>query len=293
MTNPDTVAEATDAVDDPAEEAIIPSAPPNDSAGGSAAALQPSAPIGFIYALGQIEPRFPTLSIEKEFAQVIGGADAAGQTDRQALKSAISEPQNRYLARALCWVFSIEGLETYILLPRDPADLALLIESYRDEPRRDDLDLVIGMRSHIAPPEMCNGLTLPIVVFDQLYAFERDALINSIPVPDSVSEKDATKFRSAAGGLFDELSQLADNAGSLDEHRALNYLTVRYPRIYTATTEQFDRNFSFTGVEVLRSDLSGVRVIVEVVFAYTLIARPTSPRSCRSASTSLRNTRSS
>lgn len=224
---------------------------------------------GFVYALGQIEPRFPSLSIEKEFAQAIGSPDNTGLTDRQALKRAISERQNRYLARSLCWVFVIEGLETYILIPRDPADFELLVDAYRDEPRRDDLDAVIGVRSHIAPPDMCNGLTLPVVVFDQLYSFDRDTLIESIPKPDSVTDKDLRKFRSAAGGLFDQLIQLADNAGALDEHRALNYLTVRYPRIYANTIEQFDRNFSFTGVEVLNSDLSGVRSIVDVVFSYT------------------------
>ena len=223
----------------------------------------------FVYALGQIEPRFPSLSTEKEFAQAVGSSENAGLTDRQAFASAIRERQNRYLARSLCWVFVIEGLETYILVPRDPGDLELLIDAYREEPRRDDLDVVIGVRTHLAPPEMCNGLTLPIVVFDQLYSFDRDALIESIPKPDSVSGKELDKFRSAAGQLFDELIQMADNAGDLDEHRALNYLTVRYPRIYATTTEQFARNFSYTGVEVLPSRLSGARSIVDVVFSYT------------------------
>jgi hypothetical protein len=223
----------------------------------------------FVYALGQIEPRFPSLSIEKEFAQAIGSSENAGLTDRQTMKGALSERQNRYLARSMCWVFVIEGLETYILVPRDPADVELLIDAYRDEPRRDDLDVVIGVRSHIAPPEMCNGLALPVVVFDQLYSFDRDSLIGAIPKPDSVSDDDLDKFRSAAGGLFDQLLQVADNAGAMDEHRALNYLTVRYPRIYGVTTEQFERNFSFTGVEALPSHLSGVRSIVDVVFSYT------------------------
>jgi hypothetical protein len=223
----------------------------------------------FVYALGQIEPRFPSLSVEREFAQAIGSSDNAGLTDRQALKRAMKERENRYLARSLCWVFVIEGLETYILIPRDPADYEVLVDAYREDPRRDDLDVVIGVRGQIAPPDMCNGLTLPVVGFDQLYSFERDALIESIPKPDSVAEKDVKKFRSAAGGLFDQLIQLADNAGASDEHRALNYLTVRYPRIYGVTTEQFDRNFSFAGVEVVRSDLSGVRSIVDVIFSYT------------------------
>jgi len=234
-----------------------------------AAATAATLPASFVYALGQIEPRFPSLSIEKEFSQAIGAADNAGLTDRQVLKRAITERQNRYLARSLCWVFSVEGLETYIIVPRDPGDFELLVDAYRDEPRRDDLDVVIGVRGNIAPPELCNGLALPVVVFDQLYSFDRDSLVESIPLPDAVAEKDAKKFRATAGGLFDQVIQLADNAGALDEHRALNYLAVRYPRIYSITAEQFERNFSFTGVEVLPSDLSGARAIVEVVFSYT------------------------
>jgi hypothetical protein len=165
-------------------------------------------------------------------------------------------------------VFVIEGLETYILVPRDPADLELLVDAYREEPRGDDLDCVIGVRSHIAPPEMCNGLALPVVAFDQLYSFDRDALIESIPKPDSVPDNDLDKFRSAAGELFDQLLHMADNAGAIDEHRALNYLTVRYPRIYAVTSEQLQRNFSYTGVEVIPSRLSGARVILDVVFSY-------------------------
>jgi len=198
----------------------------------------------------------------------MGGRDNSGLTDRETMKTAMSDRQNRYLARNLCWVFVIEGLETYILLPRDPADLDLLLDSYRNEPRRDDLDVVIGVRTHIAPPEMCNGLAVPVVVFDQLYSFDRDSLIEAIPKPDSVAEKNLAKFRTTAGQLFDQLIQMADNAGAINEHRALNYLTVRYPRIYAATAEQFERNFSFVAVEVVTSRLSGARSIVDVIFSY-------------------------
>jgi len=270
MADGDASGQAIETVD----EALVTSAetgsPPSPM---GVAAASPVAPVpapapAFVYALGQVEPRFPSLAIEKEFAQAIGSRDSAGLTDRQTMRAAISDRQNRYLARSLCWVFIIEGLETYILVPRDPADLELLVDGYREEPRRDDLDCVIGVRSHIAPPEMCNGLALPVVAFDQLYSFDRDALIESIPKPDSVPDKDLGNFRTAAGELFDQLLQIADNAGAIDEHRALNYLTVRYPRIYAVTSEQLQRNFSFTGVEVSRSNLSGVRVILDVVFTY-------------------------
>jgi hypothetical protein len=62
---------------------------------------------------------------------------------------------------------------------------------------------------------------------------------------------------------------MADNAGATDEHRALNYLVVRYPAIYATAAEAFGRNASLTAVEVHPSPLSGTRKIVDVVFSFT------------------------
>jgi len=104
----------------------------------------------WIYALGQIEPRFPSISVEKELAQATGREQTAGLTNREALHQVLSHGQNRYLARQLCWLMSIEGLETYILRPRDPSDLGLLLDTVRPRPRPTDLDLVIGVRGPIA-----------------------------------------------------------------------------------------------------------------------------------------------
>jgi len=83
----------------------------------------------YVYAIGRIEPRFPTLSAEKEFAQATGRAETAGLSDRRALHAVLSQRENRYLARQFCWVLTIESLDTYILQPRDPADLDLLVPS--------------------------------------------------------------------------------------------------------------------------------------------------------------------
>ena len=43
-------------------------------------------PASYVYALGRIEPHFPRLSVEKEFAQATGRAETANLTDRQALR---------------------------------------------------------------------------------------------------------------------------------------------------------------------------------------------------------------
>src|ERR1700751_2726531 len=220
----------------------------------------------YVYALGRIEVRFPSPAVEKEFAQVVGRADTAGLTDRETLHSVLSKRENRYLARQLCWVFTIEGLETYLLVPRDPVDFEALVEAIRPAPRPTDIDAVIGVKGPIAPPEMCNGLMVPIVGFDQLYCFDIDALIKSIPQPEEGEEK---KFTATAEELFMRVLHMTDNEGAIDQHRALNYLAVRYPAIYAKTAEQFAGAASLSAVEVRPSPLSGVRKIVDVIFSYT------------------------
>jgi hypothetical protein len=231
-------------------------------AGDGGATASPS----WIYAIGRIEPRFPSISVEKEFAQAIGRAETTGLTDRQTLHAVLSKPENRYLLRQLCFVMTIEGLETYILTPRDPADSNLLAEAIRPNPTPTDMDVAIGIKGPIAPPTMCNGLMVPIVIFDQIYSFDREALIKAIPKPENATAK---QFAPAAEELFDRLMQMTDNAGTTDEHRALNYLAVRYQAIYTRAAKYFAQNYSLTGVDVQRSALSGVRNVLDVIFSYT------------------------
>ncbi len=248
----------------PASSSLVPQACP--TCGVAPATNGGSAAPSYVYAIGRIEPRFPRPSVEKEFAQATGRAGTAGLTDRQALHAVLSKPENRYLVRQLCWVMTIEGLETYILAPRDPADFSLLVEALRPTPQPWDLDCVIGFRGPIAGPEVCNGLMVPIVAFDQIYSFDREALIKAIPKPEKTTAKD---FAPAAEELFDRIMQLADNAGATDEHRALNYLAVRYQAIYANAADAFARNASLTSVDVVPSPLSGTRRVVEVIFSYT------------------------
>jgi PatG C-terminal len=220
----------------------------------------------FVYALGQIEPRFASAGIEKEFAQAAGRTDTASLTDREALHAVLSQREHRYLVRGLCWVLTIEGLETYVLTPRDPADFDLLIEALRPRPHPADLDAVIGVRGPLAPPEACGGAMLPMVMFDQIYSFDRDALVKAIPRPKEIAAKE---FTSAANEVLARVMQMADNAGATDDHRALNYLVLRYPAIYATAAECYGREFSLTGVDARPSRLAGPRNVVDVVFSFT------------------------
>jgi hypothetical protein len=238
----------------------------NDQSCSTCSPLNNADTIQYVYTVGRIHPRFPSISIEKEFMQATSRNDKKGLTDNQAMYVVLSEPQNRYLARKLCWVLSIEGLETYLLYPNDPADFSMLIESLRPMPRLTDINVVIGVLGPVVPPQFCNGLQLPVVGFDQIYSFDVDTLIKSIPKPDKVSDK---VFAPVAEELFMRILQMIDNAGATDDYRALNYVAVRYNAIYTTAADCYSRNSSLTGVEVQPSALSGIRKIVNIIFTFT------------------------
>ncbi|HRI38639.1 MAG TPA: hypothetical protein PLO50_08800, partial [Nitrospira sp.] len=189
-----------------------------------------------------------------------------GKTDQQTFHTVLSKREHRYLVRQLCWVLTVQALDTYLLVPRDLVDLDLLVEAIRPASSPNDIDVVIGLRGPIASPEMCNGLMVPIVAFDQIYSFDRETLIKAIPKPEKIT---AAQFAPAAEELFNRVIQLTDNAGATDEHRALNYLAMRYHAIYAKAAEEFGGNCSLTGVEVHPSPMSGTRKIVDVIFCYT------------------------
>ena len=251
-----------------ATASIVPQSGGGNCSCGGVAGSSPNgtSTVAYVYAIGRVEARFPNLAAEKEFAQATGRTDTAGKTDQQTLHAVLSKRENRYLLRQLCWVLTIQGLETYLLAARDPADIDLLVEAIRPAPSPNDIDVVIGLRGPIAPPEMCNGLMVPIVAFDQIYSFDRDALIKAIPKPEKTT---AAQFGPAAEELFTRIMQVTDNAGATDEHRALNYLAMRYPAIYAKAAEEFGQACSLTGVEVRPSPLSSTRNIVDVIFSYT------------------------
>ena len=196
----------------------------------------------YVYAIGKISFRFPNMSLEKELRQASGrkAEDLKGNAMPEVLSKTLTDPNNRYIARQLCWIFEIENLPTYIIVPSHSDDIDRFIQGLRVAPEPNDIDVIIGRRGPIAGPERCNGLILPTVAVDQLYSFDRDTLIESIHKSKETNNK---QFFKTADAVVEHVRQLADNVGSTDEHRAINYLTVRYDQIYTKTQLMQDRNF--------------------------------------------------
>lgn len=232
---------------------------------GPSARTAPAPPPSFVYTIGQVDFRFPDPGVEKELVQSMGRTDTAWMTDREALCEVLNQPENRYLTRQLCYVLSIQGVDTYVLVPRDPADFALLAEAIRPSHQADAIDVVIGVRGGLAPAGHCGGLQLPVVTIDQLYSATVSYLVQAIDRPESM---DAEQFDKAATDLLSTVLSVSGNVGASDEHRALDYLMVRYPAIYRKTFERSMDDCSLTSIDVRRSSLGGARRIMDVVFTY-------------------------
>lgn len=191
-------------------------APPRWTVDAQSTPLEAAAPPTSLTQYGGIEygglPVYaiPSLGVEKEFAQAAGRADSAGLTDRETAQAVLSDPANRYLARQLCWVLTIEGIDTYLLIPRDATDLELLIDAIRPAPSPLDIDVVIGTLGPLAGPDLCNGLSAPMVALDQIYSFDTEGFLAAIPRPQGVAAKE---FKQASEDIFRQICQIADNSG--------------------------------------------------------------------------------
>jgi PatG Domain len=222
----------------------------------------------FVYVIGRIQPHFPNLSVKKECYQSTGLKETVNQTDYELIRAALSQKQNRYLLRKICWVLLVEGIETYIVRPSDPIGFDILAESLRTTYNGIDRDVVIGTRGPTAPPEICNGLVVPIVTFEQIHSLDIATLIKGVRKNKKGKYKKGYNYTSPEQPLY-TFMQIADNAGTADEHRCLNYLLDKYPRYYERTLEMDGKGYSLTKVEVRPSRLSGAHKILDCIFSYT------------------------
>lgn len=220
----------------------------------------------FVYAVGRLEARFTTLSVEKEFAQASGRAETADLRDAHTVQSVLLQPDNRYLARQLCFVFLIDSVEAYVIRPTDEFQLQDLVAALGRESDVTDLQVVVGTRGPVAPSNACNGLSLPFLDLQQIYLLSPSTIPANLPRKSSVADSD---FRVKAIECVDQLLQLVANSGAGDEPRAINYLVARYPELYTRAIDAAFANCVLSGVQTRISRLAGARSIVSVIFSFT------------------------
>ncbi|HVZ39308.1 MAG TPA: hypothetical protein VHI13_08535 [Candidatus Kapabacteria bacterium] len=252
---------------------------------GAAAEAAPAAP-GFIYAIGSLRTVEPTPGLSKEFGFAVSSLRnwlPNGELPYEVL----SQGQYLYIAREVCWVLQIDGsnsgasVDAYIVKPRSYVELYDMVsglEPISTSDRR--FDVIIGPRGPIAPVDYCAGLQLPLVVANHIYSFTETAFVAAI------AERTGTDTTTAKY-IFEQFLDLGDNAGETDEHRALNYIILRYPDLYQMAVNMLRgvvsvqssaadgaipidpyRSCSLVEVSVHGANVQGVRRIVDVIFHY-------------------------
>jgi hypothetical protein len=235
---------------------------PTAGGAGVAAALPVSATGAPVYAVGRLEARFRNLGVEKEFQQLGGWVSGAEVTNDQLLQ-VLGAADNDYLARCLCWVFVIGGVDAFAVEGRDSADYQRLTRAL---PPAEDADKVVhavvgSVGSGISDCDPAGG---PAVLPDMLLWFTVEEFLAALHEGNEEDPDADEVFRAAARDLFDRLTKRTRNRGLTDEHRALNYVTLRYSALYRAVAEARRDNKSLVGVDAHRLPPSGARRLAAV-----------------------------
>ena len=211
----------------------------------SCAGHGPAAPEQFVYALGRIEARFPSLALEREYQQRERALGAAADAHHHARMRAVLE-QNPHIAAQLCYVFKVGGSPAYILAPAGHHLRQALFEAIAMGDAADGCVVAVGRIGPMAPASACSGILAPVVLCDQIYTFQRaewlKALSGSLAKALEERQIESPHFAEVASELFTRLTQSTENVGASDAHRALNYLIMQHPGMFLAVAERRHRH---------------------------------------------------
>jgi hypothetical protein len=122
-----------------------------------------------------------------------------------------------------------------------------------DEPE-EMVHVVLGRFHPILADLPCAAAGLPAVTADQLLTFTLSEFAQALPGADApavqgaadeqeppAEDRDDDRGRSHAlvREVFARLTRRADNYGITDDHRAFNYVALRYPAIYHAVAQAY------------------------------------------------------
>jgi hypothetical protein len=214
----------------------------------------PPAAKRFVYAIGSVEPRFADLGVEREFDQISANSDQAGDVrERAFVHELLSKPENRYLARGLCWVLTTRTADACSLVVTES-----LLDDYlaASAPASDRLSAVVGEVSR----NRCLSHA-PAVDVVQLLAFTAAEFASGVPTPQPV---DPSQFASIVEEVFLRIRDRDGNHGLSVEHRALNFVALRYPEMYAVIASGYAKGLSLTAIDTRHRHLEG-RIEADVV----------------------------
>jgi hypothetical protein len=220
----------------------------------------------FVYAIGRLAPQFQSLDVEKEFAQLAAGVKGREASEHHRLKTVVEQEENLYLAHHICWVFTVQGIDSFAIVPRDNNDARQLIDAFVPASEEDVVNVLVGRTATTPPAWDWSSTGLRLISADQLLRFTLDEFVEALDKDyrGGGSEGSADPdHRAAMRELFFRLTRRVDNQGVTDTDRARNYVALRYPALYHATLKALSEGKALMGIEA-RPTLSGARQLVSV-----------------------------
>ena len=224
----------------------------------------------FVYALGRLDVRFPSIGVEREMNQRLAslGGDASAS---RGVRLRAGLEQNLHLARRMCYTLLIGGGPAYVVSPAGSYLLPALMDAVGRIGQERVWSLVIGRRGSMSTPGTCGGMTAPVVVCDQLYAFTEDDWAESLErqlagvfTARRLVRKD---FRAQAQGVLRDFIESTENLGASDAHRAVNYLLMQHPGLFLAVAERSGRQ-RLDKIETRTIQGLGTRRLVGVIASF-------------------------
>lgn len=169
-----------------------------------------------VYAIGYVKPYFATIDLEKQY-------EAAAEFTKQSATSFdhvfnyVTSPHEQpnlrirpflYLAQQATWVFTINNVDTYTLLPRTLTQLNALIQASTKHEV-----ILVGLAEHMSVGGGHGSEALPSVLVEHII--------------DTVDGTKSAPNKPREGAL----AQLKPNIGLSSLERASNYLVTHFDQI--------------------------------------------------------------
>ncbi|SRR6266567_24704 len=237
-------------------------------------ATAPQYPEQFVFAIGKLDVRFPSIGLEREFhrcAKMSGGLASLPRGER--LRKVFEA--NHHLAPRVAYLLCIAGVPAFVLTPTTPQARATILESLSQIDSSDHWVLIVGRQGPMCGPSDCGGLLVPMVACDQIYTFsvaEWSKNLEDVLKPALQAKKTdpATLSRSAIE-LFNQMVSSMQNIGATDPHRALNFVLMRHPGLFLAVAERAAKA-SFDKVETRAIHGLGTRRVLAVILTFRDLA---------------------
>ena len=227
----------------------------------------------YIYSIGKIDVRFPSLGIEREFQQrerqILLGKKKGWSNSGERLYEVLSA--NPHIARVVCYVHLVGNIPAYVVAPAGLEVMNSLISAVRGHTEPDLFSVVIGKRGPMATPMTCAGVLAPMMACDQVYTFTIKEFIRGLLERTehilSARNLEPGSFEAIAEDVFRRIASSLENLGAQDGHRALNYLLVQHPGVFIAVAERAN-TAALESIETRVTQGSMSNRVVTVIFSF-------------------------